>query len=283
MVDNAPPLPLVSIIVPVWNDAPRLIRCLRSLDKQDYPPDRFQIIVVDNGSLDESRDVAASFSRVTVLQEANPGSYSARNRGLRSAHGDYVAFIDSDCEASPHWLRAAVSAADGIANLGIIAGRVDLVTFQDSASAAALYEFVFAFNQRENAAAGLCVTANWLSPRAVLERFHGFDATLKSGGDTDLATRIASAGYRIVYADMAVVHHPARTRLTELCGKRRRLMGGRWNALDGHQRRLSRLFLAVTKRIRRRNRARHRGSESQSSSKDPTCRSYFCALGDCIS
>ena len=219
----------MSIIVPVWNNAYGLTQCLGSLERLDYPNDRLEIIVVDNGSNDASRDVAASFSGVTVLNEEYPGSYSARNKGLRHARGDYLAFIDSDCEASSQWIKAALTAASSARNLGIVAGRIDLVIPEDYiTSSAALYESVFAFNQRENAASGLCVTANWISPRMVLERFGGFNAALKSGADMDLARRISSAGYEVIYANSAVVRHSARVRLSDLRAKRRRL----WEA-DG--------------------------------------------------
>jgi glycosyltransferase involved in cell wall biosynthesis len=58
-----------------------------------------EVIVVDNGSTEDSKNVAQSFDFVTLLEEPDAGSYAARNRGLSCVKGDYVAFTDSDCEA----------------------------------------------------------------------------------------------------------------------------------------------------------------------------------------
>jgi hypothetical protein len=69
-----------------------------------------------------------------------------------------------------------------------------------------------------------------------------FNANLKSGADTDLARRIRSAGYEVIYANLAVVRRSARIKLIDLRAKRRRLMGGRWAALGCKQRHLPRLL-----------------------------------------
>ncbi len=240
--------PYVSVIVPVWNDAERLAHCLLSLDQQRYPPDMVELLVVDNGSSDESRDIASSFSRVLLLDEARCGSYAARNRGLNEASGDYVAFIDSDCEASPGWLENAVSVAEVDHDIGVVAGHIELsFGTQRPSSGSALYERTFAFNQKANATYGLCVTANWLSPRRLLMQFGGFDDALKSGADTKLARRIAAAGYKIVYAERALVYHPVRGSLPAVRAKRRRLVGGRWADVQGMRLGRSKLFLSLSK------------------------------------
>lgn len=221
--------PLVSIVIPVWNDAANLRRCLAALRAQSYPASRLQVIVVDNGSIDDSYAVARSFPGIEVLQELAPGSYAARNAGLARVEGDYIAFLDADCEPDPLWIERGVAAARREPDLGVLAGRVDISDDGSSApSGAALFERLFAFNQRENARYGTSVTANWLSPKAVLDRFGPFDASLKSGGDFKLSRQISQAGYRVVYCDEMIVRHPPRSTLRALLGKRRRIIGGNW-------------------------------------------------------
>ena len=219
----------VSVIIPVWNDAAQLEKCLRSLQDQTLPKEQFEVIVVDNGSTDESRTVAQRFDFVSLLHEQEPGSYAARNRGLASANGDYVAFTDSDCEASPEWLETGLRQAVAIDGLGVLAGHIDLA-FEgiNTNSAASIYESLFAFDQQRNVALGFAVTANWISPRDVLLSAGGFDVSLKSGGDSQLSKQIARDGYKLYYAANVLVRHPARGSTTELFAKKRRILGGNW-------------------------------------------------------
>ena len=102
------PAPFVSVVIPVLNDRDRLNLCLRALEKQSYPRDAFEVVVVDNGSDRPVGDVALSAVRVAVLSEPQPGSYAARNTGIRQAKGEMVAFTDSDCIPHEDWLRRGV-------------------------------------------------------------------------------------------------------------------------------------------------------------------------------
>lgn len=97
-------LPLVSVVIPVKNDAERLGACLASLGRQSYPADRYEVIVVDNGSSDRSVEVADEHGAKVLVQ---PGLRvgALRNRGVEVASGDVLAFIDSDHEAPEHWLH----------------------------------------------------------------------------------------------------------------------------------------------------------------------------------
>ncbi len=91
--------PFVSVIIPVYNDAGRLRICLAALHKQTYDSDRYEIIVIDNGS-DPSPvmdNLKVEFDNVVYDQELTPGSYAARNKGITIAKGDVIAFTDADC------------------------------------------------------------------------------------------------------------------------------------------------------------------------------------------
>jgi hypothetical protein len=92
---------------------------------------------------------------------------------------------------------------------------------------------MFSFNQELNSKLGTCIAANWLSPRHVLERFGGFDASIKSGGDTKLSRQIMEAGHLLLYCDRMIVYHPARLTLEALIAKRRRVVGGKWATAIG--------------------------------------------------
>ncbi len=240
-------LPRVSVVVPVWNDAIRLRKCLTSLQALNYPPDRLEVLIVDNGSTDGSEEVARSFAQMKVLSEMRPGSYSARNLGLSHATGDYVAFIDSDCEAEPDWLFEGISIAQSTPTIGVVAGHVQVVPPPGGATWASRFEQIFAFNQEQNVRNGVCVTANWISPRDILVKVGGFESGLKSGADMRLSRRLSQSGYVIRYARTAIVRHPARPTVAALLKKKRRTVGGRWTVETRDALRLGRMVLYVTR------------------------------------
>lgn len=222
-------LPYVTVIVPAFNEAARIGLCVASLTSQTYPADRLQIIVVDNGSTDDTFALLQAMTGILALREMQPGSYAARNLALRHARGDIVCFTDADCRADPDWVSHACAHLVDPA-VGIVAGHVELdFGTTHPLTASELFEKCFAFRQADNARNGVCVTANWCSPRLLVEQLGGFDATVKSGGDHKLSAGIVAAGYRIAYASDAIVRHPARTSFSELRSKRRRVIGGVYN------------------------------------------------------
>jgi len=230
MADStAKPLPFVSIIVPVWNSSDQIATCLTALGAQTYPRDRYEVLVVDNASTDSTVEVARRFPLAIVLAESTPGSYHARNHGLRLARGEYVAFTDADCIPAPDWIERAVESALQHPSAGVIAGRIEL--FRPNADDAEVYEWyerLFSFRQDKGAQHGFCATANWLSPRDTMVSAGGFQADRKSGADGELARRLFDSGRPIVYVDDMMVRHPIRGTFKELAKKRRRLTGGRW-------------------------------------------------------
>lgn len=98
------PQPLLSIIIPVYNSAPYLRRCLDSLLDQGY--DNIQVVLVNDGSKDESLSICREYERkderFVVLDQSNQGQAVARNRGLEEAQGEYITFLDSDDFIAPH-------------------------------------------------------------------------------------------------------------------------------------------------------------------------------------
>lgn len=245
-------LPMVSVIVPVWNSPDLVSLCLTALEAQTYPRERFEIIVVDNASTDSTVDAVRQFPRAILLHEPVPGSYNARNRGLRDVRGEYVAFTDADCIPAPDWIEKAIACARARPESGVIAGRIEL--FRPEPKADELfecYERLFSFRQDVGARKGFCATANWVSRRDDLRRFGGFQADRKSGADGELAHRFHASGKPIVYAENAVVRHPVRGTFDDLAKKRRRLTGGRWDRTPGRARALRILLVILWDTARR--------------------------------
>lgn len=222
------PAPRISVIVPVWNRPSDIERCIRSLQQQTLPDSDYEIIIVDNGSTDATPKVARD-TGVNVLVEPRPSSYAARNLGLGAATGEYVAFTDSDCTVDADWLAKGLEALDRHPEDAVVAGRIELFSenMATSSPVCEAYERIFAFKQERNVARGAACTANWFCRRAVVQAVGGFRSDLKSGGDFDLTRRLQAAGYPVVFAPEALVLHPARATVPELCSKARRVIGGR--------------------------------------------------------
>lgn len=99
--------PFVSVIVIVLNGADKIGVCLYSLMRQSYPSDRYEVIVVDNGSTDATREVIENYDVIVELEPIR-GRATARNRGVAVAKGEIVAFTDSDCVPNEDWLEMLI-------------------------------------------------------------------------------------------------------------------------------------------------------------------------------
>ncbi|HEU5012554.1 MAG TPA: glycosyltransferase [Roseiflexaceae bacterium] len=201
-------LPFVSVVIPVLNNEGELQRCLAALERQTYPGDRYEVIVVDNGSARAIAQVAGGYQHVQVAREVQSGAYAARNKGLTLARGDIIAFTDSDCTPSPEWLAQGVRALEAH-EADLVGGHVRFSAPQ-RLTGADVYDMIAhlrvdRYIHEERAA----VTANLFVRAGVFEKIGTF-SLVKSGGDILFTRRATSAGHRLVYAPAAEVLHPTR-------------------------------------------------------------------------
>lgn len=107
-------MPTISVIVPIYNTAAYLSRCIESLVNQTYSD--LQIILIDDGSTDESSAIADAWQikdpRIEVYHQLNQGQSAARNVGLQHARGEYIAFVDSDDYIDSNYFSTMLQAAD---------------------------------------------------------------------------------------------------------------------------------------------------------------------------
>jgi glycosyltransferase involved in cell wall biosynthesis len=215
--------PLVSVIIPVFNDQERLTIALTALENQSYPGP-YEILVVDNGST----ELPVVTGRARLLSETRPGSYNARNRALKEAGGEVIAFTDSDCIPATDWLEAGVNALRANPAAGLIGGKV--ILFAEDAvhpTLAEAFEMATGFPQKHYVVNGhYAATANVFTRREVLKDVGFFDGTLKSGGDAEWGNRVFEAGYALAYDDRVIIRHPARSSHAEIARKVRRTTGG---------------------------------------------------------
>jgi GT2 family glycosyltransferase len=226
-------LPMVSVIVPHYRDFERLALCLEALHRQTYPSDRFEIIVADNGSPEgEPALEAAVRSRARHVIVPDKGAGLARNGGVALARGEILAFIDSDCIAEPDWLVEGVRA---LSTGDLVGGRVRvMIERPDAPRPVEAFEAVFAFdNERYVKQLGFTVTANLFCPKTLFEDVGGFRVGMSE--DLEWSHRARDAGLRLVYAERAVVAHPARASWEELVRKWKRLNAETFTLHEGRR------------------------------------------------
>jgi cellulose synthase/poly-beta-1,6-N-acetylglucosamine synthase-like glycosyltransferase len=212
--------------------------CVAACRDQTRAPD--EIVVVDNGSTDDTAAVAAAMG-ATVVSEPERGSYRARNRGWEATSSDIIAFTDVDCRPTPTWLAelAAPFTDPSVAGVGGAIVQADL----DSATQRWMIERRF-LDQGFNAECGFMpffATANAAYRRSTLEMLGGFDEAFLSGGDNDLSWRVqAMTAGVLVYRPEAEVRHGVGPELTELTSRWRRYAAGdflleqRWSSWPGY-------------------------------------------------
>lgn len=212
------PVPAFAIIIPHYNDVPRLLRCLDALVPQ--AGDDVEIVVADNNSTADLTPVHARFPTLRIVTEAEKGAGPARNRGVAETTAPWLMFLDADCLPAADWLATGrrIAAEDTV-----IGGRVDV--FHETPppkSGAEAFETVFAFKMGAYLARdGFLGSGNLVTSRKVFETTGGFRAAVSE--DVDWSTRAAAAGFRLAYDDTFAAGHPSRQDWPALARKWRRL------------------------------------------------------------
>ncbi|MCA9138979.1 MAG: glycosyltransferase family 2 protein [Planctomycetales bacterium] len=195
----------ITIVVPAFNEETHIGRCIASLDSQSYPRDRYNIIVVDNGSTDRTCQIVND-SPATLLRESRRSAYWARNLAIEKSQGDWLAFTDADCIAEPTWLenlhrRAVESGA------WMVGGLTKYDVVRDTMGNRLLYETHLPDQLRTTIETYHCVAGgNMFVRREAFERFGPF-RVVRSGSDIEMSKRLAAQNHPSVFAEDAVVRH----------------------------------------------------------------------------
>jgi glycosyltransferase involved in cell wall biosynthesis len=206
--------PVISVVIPVRNDADRLRQCLEALSRQTYPRPQWEVVVSDNGSdRDNPAAIVAGYPFARLVREAKPGASAARNRALRECTGHYLAFTDADCLPAWDWLEKGAARLEALGGKGVLAGRITVFP-RDPArpNMLELFDMAWAFDQAAFVTRGrFGATANLWADREGVLSIGGFREEIPYyGEDVDLCHRLQGIGRSLVYAPDVVVAHPAR-------------------------------------------------------------------------
>ena len=205
--------PTITVVVPVYNGAMTIANCLESLLAQTYPADRYEVVVVENGSNDETGAVVARYP-VRLFHNEVRGPAAARNRGIHESQSELIAFTDADCIVTPNWLAELVQPFQDPA-IGATGGdiqpyrhnqRTDVELFNDENSPWANYlsgkhEFL-----------PQLYTPNAAYRRSLLIAINGFNERILTGEDVEISWRIQmETGTQFAYTRQAIVYHHHRS------------------------------------------------------------------------
>jgi GT2 family glycosyltransferase len=203
--------PSCSVVVPTYERRAALRACLESLAAVDYPRERYEVVVVDDGGRAPLEGVVEPLRermRVELVSQARAGPAAARNAGVARAGGELVAFTDDDCRPRPDWLRRLVErfrAAPDEATGGRTVNALPQNPF--SRAAQLVIDVGYRQNNEGPATRRWFTTNNLAVPAAGFRAVGGFDPSFRTAEDRDFCSRWLDHGLRMQYEPRAVVEH----------------------------------------------------------------------------
>lgn len=185
-------LPFISVIIPAYNEEKYLPRCLKALQQQTYPKEKFAVIVVNNNSTDKTAEIAKTFGAHIILEKQQGHVYSL-NTGLQSAKGEIFAITDSDTIVSHNWLAKLAKTFEDPKVVGVTGSvKLDLQSESLNSFLKKLYETFlrvnFAFNRPHTAGPNMAIR------KSAFKKLKAVDTRYKISGDVEIGMRLRKHG-----------------------------------------------------------------------------------------
>ncbi len=198
--------PNVTIVIPAYNSEKTLGFAISACLKQDYPASLIEIIVVDDGSTDTTKDIAMSFG-VKYIHQVNSGPATARNNGYKNASGEIVAYLDSDCVPQKYWVSKMIRqyTSESVVCVG---SRYGIANRNSLVACCIYFEFLVRYKRMPRHPKFLG-SHGYSFRRSFLEEMGGYSEEYKmaSHEDNELAYRIVAKGYYTVFDKSNIVKH----------------------------------------------------------------------------
>lgn len=189
--------PYVSIIIPAYNEEKYIGQCLEALQNINYPSDRYEVIVVDNGSTDSTVSLCRNITTHIYISHGNVSIL--RNLGAQKAQGSILAFIDADCIADKNWLLNACATLR--AEKCITGSKVKT---PDQASW--IEKIWFYQKQTGKSSTSYINSGNLIVPKSIFDEIGGFNETLTTGEDYEFCLRVRKKAKIISDNNVSVIH-----------------------------------------------------------------------------
>ena len=204
--------PYFSIVIPTYNRPKRLANCLNAVARLDYLRDRFEVIVVDDGSdtpLDSVVALLQDKMQIKLLRQKNAGPAAARNLGVAEARGEYIAFTDDDCQPTADWLTQFAAAAKSAPEALLGGKTINALTDNPFSTASqTLTDYLYKYFDPAKTKNAFFTSNNMAMPIANFKALNGFDVSfpLAAAEDRDLCDR-SNRVYPMVYVPTAKIEH----------------------------------------------------------------------------
>jgi glycosyltransferase involved in cell wall biosynthesis len=204
-------LSFFSIIIPTYERPAQLKSCLQSLTLLDYPFERFEVIVVNDGGAQSLESLIEQFRGqmdIRLFKQENTGPAGARNFGVEHARGEFLAFIDDDCAPTASWLRA-LAARFAITPERLIGGRtLNALSLNPYAETSQLIiEVVYAHFNADPNDARFFASNNFAVAAEGFREMKGFDQSFITSEDREFCDRWLARCFVMTYAPEAIIHH----------------------------------------------------------------------------
>ncbi len=214
--------PTVSIVVPVKNCADKIKSLLDSLMKVEYDKNKFEVVIVDGNSTDNTREIVVQYP-VRLMAEERRGLNAARNTGLRHSKGEIIAFTDGDCVVPKNWLNKIIENFQD-KDVGCVGGSASRYydDFLSQYSDESIMPVLRRFEKKKilsevKPPLQYPAGCNMAVRREVLDQVGVFDENIEYGFDEDeLVERICHAGYKMVLDPEISIAHKHRSSILEL-------------------------------------------------------------------
>jgi len=216
-------LPAISVIVPTFNRPTKVERCAAAMSRLDYPVDRFELVLIDDGgsaALEPYIAKATATIDIRLVRLAHAGPAAARNAGARAARYELLAFTDDDCAPRPDWLRKLAQYHREAPSAALGGHVVNALTADPYATTTQMIiDYLCRHYNRDPARARFATTSNLALPAQAFRELGGFDLTFPrpGGEDRELCDRWVNDGRALHYAYDAIVDHYHAMSLPSFC------------------------------------------------------------------
>jgi cellulose synthase/poly-beta-1,6-N-acetylglucosamine synthase-like glycosyltransferase len=235
--DGLKVFPRISVVVPAYNEAKTIRSCLQSLMGLSYPD--FEVVMVDDGSTDQTFEEASRCVGVKIIRQANMGKPSALNRGIRESTGEIVVTVDADTTLDRDALFKVAQHFAADERVGAVAGDVKVKRESTLINAMQSAEYATGINLTRKGQSVLGCVMIVPGPIAALRREAvekvGFFSDDTFAEDFDITVKILKAGYRVEYEESSLAYTDAPKSIEDLVKQRRRWYRGMIQVLDKHR------------------------------------------------